>query len=125
MLRDMIKREDYMTIEVMAAQGMYQKDIAEVLNIHPKTVSRALARGSATERERPERGRKLDPYRAKVDALLRLGVWNANVILREIQADGYSGGSTVLRDYIQPKRALRAGRATVRYETAPGQQLQS
>ena len=47
------------------------------------------------------------------------------VILREIQADGYQGGLTVLRQYIAPKRALRPGRATVRFETGPGRQLQS
>jgi transposase len=47
------------------------------------------------------------------------------VILREIQAEGYTGGSTMLRLYIQPKRALRPSRATVRFETEPGKQLQS
>jgi transposase len=47
------------------------------------------------------------------------------VILREIQADGYSGGYTVLRQYIQPKRADRPSKATVRFETEPGKQLQS
>lgn len=114
-----------MTIEVMAAQGIYKKDIAEALNVHPKTVSRALSRGSAPKRASAERLSKLDPYREQVDELLRLGVWNATVILREIQAKGYSGGGTILRAYIQPKRALRPGRATVRYETGPGQQLQS
>ena len=125
MLGDMIKREDYMTMQAMAAQGMYQKDIAQALNVHPKTVSRALTRGGSPKGERTGRGSKLDPYRSQVDELLREGVWNASVILREIQAHGYSGGRTVLRAYIQPKRALRAGRATVRYETEPGQQMQS
>jgi transposase len=47
------------------------------------------------------------------------------VIWREIQAEGYTGRYTILRQYIQPKRALRPGRATVRFETAAGQQLQS
>jgi transposase len=31
----------------------------------------------------------------------------------------------MLRDYIAPKRALRPGKATVRFETEPGQQLQT
>src|SRR5690606_3449324 len=31
---------------------------------------------------------------------------------------------TLVRDYIQPKRALRPNRKTVRFETAPGHQLQ-
>ena len=47
------------------------------------------------------------------------------VIFRELQVQGYRGGLSILRDYIRPKRALRPGRATVRFETAPGQQLQS
>jgi transposase len=53
-------------------------------------------------------------------------VWNTIVILRELQARGYAGGVSILRDYVRPKRALRAGsRATVRFETEPGRQLQT
>jgi transposase len=47
------------------------------------------------------------------------------VILREIQADGCSGEGTLVRRYITPKRMLQPGRATVRFETLPGEQLQS
>ena len=32
------------------------------------------------------------------------------VILREIQAEGYPGGMTILRQYIGPKRALWVSR---------------
>lgn len=52
-------------------------------------------------------------------------MWNAVVIVRERQAKGDTGRLSILRDYIRPKRALRMKRATVRFETAPGQQLQS
>jgi len=47
------------------------------------------------------------------------------VIFRELQAKGYTGRLSILRDYIRPKRALRVRRATVRFEPAPGRQLQS
>jgi transposase len=70
-------------------------------------------------------GSKLDPYKPKIDHLLKQNVWNAMVILREIQADGYPGGIALVRRYIEPKRALRTSRATVRFETNPGEQLQS
>jgi hypothetical protein len=60
-----------------------------------------------------------------VDRLLQEGVWNAVVMFRELQTKGYTGQLSILRDYIRPKRALRASRATVRFETKPGQQLQS
>jgi len=121
----MLKREDFVVIQALKSRGVYEKDIAEQLGVHPKTVSRALRRGGAPQRERKRRGSKLDPYKSTIDRLLSEEVWNAVVILREIQDEGYAGGMTIVRQYISPKRALRSGRATVRFETRPGQQLQS
>ena len=57
----MLRKEDYMTIKGMAAVGCYQKDIADALGVHPKTVSRALKRGAAPARSRRKRGSKLEP----------------------------------------------------------------
>jgi transposase len=121
----MLRKEDFAVIEALNKGGVYLKDIATELEVHPRTVKRALQRGGAPKLERKLRGSKLDPYKARVDELLEEGVWNSMVILREIQALGYAGSRTILREYIQPKRALRPGRATVRFETEPGQQLQS
>lgn len=121
----MLKKEDFMVIKALAKRGVYHKDIAAELGIHPKTVSRALKRGGAPLPHRKPRTSKLDPFKPTVDQLLSEGVWNAVVILRELEARGYAGGITILRDYITPKRVLRPSRATVRFETDPGQQLQS
>lgn len=121
----MLNQEDYIMIKTLKKRGVYTKDIAAELGVHPRTVSRALQRGGAPPRTRTRRGSKLDPYKPSIDELLADGVWNAVVILREIQALGYDGGSTILRDYIQPKRAQRQSKATVRFETPPGRQLQT
>lgn len=121
----MLNQEDYIVIKTLKKRGIYTKDIAAELDVHPRTVSRALKRGSAPERTRKQRASKLDPYKSTIDRLLSEGVWNAVVILREIQALGYDGGDTILRDYIQPKRPQRQSKATVRFETPPGRQLQS
>lgn len=121
----MIRKEDVAVMKALAQRGVYLKDIAVELGVHPRTVSRALQRNGAPERGRKKSGGKLDPHKPTIDRLLAEGVWNAKVIWREIQAEGYTGRYTLLRDYIQPKRALRPGRATVRFETEPGQQLQS
>lgn len=122
----MLRKEDFLMIQALASRGVYQCDIAAQLGVHPKTVSRALRRGAAaTGGRRPPRGSKLVPHQATVDRLLGEGVWNTVVILREIQAEGYAGSITTLKDYVRPKRALRASRATVRFETPPGRQLQS
>lgn len=121
----MLKKEDFAVIKVLDEMGVYQKDIAEKLGVHPKTVSRALRRGSAPEKLRKKKASILEPYKPTIDRLLSEGVWNAVVILREIQAEGYEGEISLVRKYIQPKRVLRSSRATVRFETKPGQQMQS
>jgi len=121
----MLRREDYLMIQELYDKGVYLKDIAAGLEVHPRTVRRALRRGSAPSGKRPRaRHSKLDPFKSTVDRLLADNVWNAKVILRVLQAEDYSGGYSILRAYIQPKRPLRASRATVRFETGPGQQLQ-
>ena len=121
----MLTQEDYWMIQEKVNKGVYQKDIAAELGVHPKTVRRALARGGPPPKSRcRQRFTKLAPYFDQVDALLADNVWNAKVIFRELQAQGYQGGYTIVRDYIQPKRALRPAKATVRFETAPGEQLQ-
>lgn len=113
-------------IRDLARKGAYQKDIAAALGIHPKTVSRALKRGGGPSGKRPgARKSVLDPYKPFVDKLLEEGVWNAVVIQHKLREQGYAGGVSILRDYIQPKRVLRKGRSTVRFETPPGRQLQA
>jgi transposase len=121
----MIQKEDFVVIKSLNQRGIFKKDIAAELGVHPRTISRALKRGSAPERRHPKKKSQLDDYKATIDRLLSEGVWNANVILREIEGEGYQGKITILRDYIRPKRLLKPGRATVRFETEPGQQMQS
>jgi transposase len=121
----MLNQEDYIVIKTLKDRGVYLKDIAEELGVHPKTVSRALTREGVPQKKRKRKPSKLEPYKPTVDRLLSEGVWNAVVVMREIQAAGYSGGITMLRQYIAPKRALRPGKATVRFETEPGEQLQT
>lgn len=121
----MLRREDFLMIQARVKAGVYQKDIAAELGVHPKTVSRAVRRGSAPRGPRARGFGKLGPYLARVDRLLAEGVWNAVVLQRLLQEQGYEGGISQLKRYIHPKRVLRASRATVRFETGPGRQMQS
>ena len=78
----MLNKEDYMYITTQRGKGVYLRDIAEGLGVHPKTVSRALERGGPPSGKRLKgRGSKLDPYKPMIDRLLQEGVWNAVVIL--------------------------------------------
>jgi hypothetical protein len=45
-----------------------------------------------------------------IDGLLAEEVWNAVVIWRELQARGYGGGVSILRDYLHPRRTGRCSR---------------
>lgn len=107
-------------------EGAFIKDIAAELGVSPKTVSRAIKRKSEPTGQpgRPKVS-KLDPFAVQINELLSRNVWNAQVILRELQACGYEGSISLLREYLAPKRSLRPSRATVRYETPPGKQMQS
>jgi hypothetical protein len=110
--------EDFLMIDALVKRGVYQCDIAAEPGVSPKTVSRVVARGSAPAGH-ARRGSLVDAYRPQIGALLNGGVWNAQVILRELQTAGYSGGISTLRGYIGPKRPQRVSRATVRFETLP------
>src|SRR5690606_7714151 len=48
----------------------------------------------------------------------------ATVLMREIQAAGYTGGISQLKAYIRPFKAVRAD-PVVRFETEPGLQMQA
>ena len=106
------------------AEGAFIKDIARELGVHPKTVSRTLKRsGEPSPRRYGVRETKLGAFEGQIDQWLRDDIWNASVIYRRLKTAGYTGGYTMVRDYIHPKRRLRPT-GTVRYETAMGEQLQ-
>jgi transposase len=122
----MLNKEDWMYIKAQREWGVYMKDIAAELGVHPRTVRRSIERGGPPSGKRPRVHRsKLDPYKPMIDELTGKGVWNAVVILRVIEEQGYDGEISIVRHYIKPKRPMRAGRATVRFETPPGHQMQS
>jgi len=121
----MLSREDFYMIKQLRKEGAHIVDIAHRLGCCERTVRRYLALPAPkTGRRNHPRGSKLDPFKSFIDQQLAEGVWNAEVILHKIKDLGYAGGGTLVRDYIQPKRALRPNRKTVRFETAPGHQLQ-
>jgi transposase len=52
------------------------------------------------------------------------GVFNANRLFNEIKSLGYSGGKTILKDFLKPFRPLQKAQAVSRFETKPGEQAQ-
>ena len=120
----MLSREDFFMIKQMRHQGAYIVDIATQIGCSERTVRRYLRYPSPPARKARLRMEKLRPFMEYIDMRLTENVWNAEVIFHEIRKMGYPGGRTTLRAYIQPKRKMRPGKKTVRFETQPGYQLQ-
>jgi hypothetical protein len=66
----------------------------------------------------------LDEFKPYLESRLQAGVWNAHVLLRELRQQGYQGGYTLLKDWLQPQRASAVATAVRRFETPPGKQAQ-
>jgi len=112
-------------IRTMHQQGLSITDIAELTGFDRKTVRKWLRQpGPPRYGPRSPRPSKLDPYKPFIDQRLSAGVWNAIVLLRELRQQGYSGGYTILKDYLQPKREAARAVAVRRFETPPGRQAQ-
>ena len=51
-------------------------------------------------------------------------MWNARVLLRELRERNYTGGYTILTDWLRPQRGAARVAAVRRFETPPGKQAQ-
>ncbi|MCW0332923.1 hypothetical protein NB704_004312 [Pantoea ananatis] len=120
----MLSREDFFMIKQMRQQGAYIVDIATQVGCSERTVRRYLKYPEPPARKTRHRMAKLKPFMDYIDMRLAENVWNSEVILAEIKTMGYTGGRSMLRYYIQPKRKMRPSKKTVRFETQPGYQLQ-
>ena len=121
----MLKVEDRFMIKELHHKGVSISDIARLTGHDRKTV-RAVIQGPLLRQRRPPapRASKLDPYTAYLTQRLEDGVFNAQKLFHEIQAQGYRGQRSLVRTFVQPFRQARAAQATVRFETAPGDQAQ-
>ena len=108
-------------------EGLSQREIARRLHCCTRTVKKALALeqppGKAT---RPRRASLLDPYRAKIEALIaKYPRLSAVRILEEIRKgpEGYRGQITQLRQYLREIRPS-SGRVYQEVHYDPGQAMQ-
>ena len=125
----MITTEELMKIKILYKQGYSQRAIADKLNISRNTVRRYL-NSDIDEPNYKQRDKKesiLDPFKtyikdriAKAHPIRLSGV----VLFREIKELKYTGGITLLRDYIREEVYCAAEIEIIRFETKPGKQMQ-
>jgi transposase len=122
----MVRSGQVNTIREMVVQGKPVRAIARELGLARNTVRR-YARGASVGGSRTPRPSKLDPFKDQIRRWVREDhLYNCETMLPRLQALGYTGQISILKDCVRPLRppAAAARRPVLRYETKPGEQLQ-
>jgi transposase len=113
------------SIYSLHAQGRPIREISRTLRVSRNTVRKYVRAPELPKpKPRPRRGSRLEPYLDYVQKRLAENVFNCTVLLRELRQLGYTGGYTILKDYVKPLRLYKLPAATMRFETEPGEQAQ-
>jgi len=101
------------------------REIALRLSRDRKTIRRVLEEEGLLDRDPPDTTNKLDPFRDLIREKVGKHL-TATRILREIREQGYTGGRTILTDYVRSIRAEVVPRRRVkrRFETRPAEESQ-
>jgi transposase len=121
----MLRVEDRFMIKDLHRRGMTISDIARVTGHDRKTI-RAIVTGplNPPPQKRKTRAKKLDPFVPYLEKRIEEGVLNCNKLFDEIRKQGYPGGKSLIKNFVQPYREARRQEATLRFETLPGEQPQ-
>lgn len=125
----MIGVELSMEVRVLAKHGKGVREIARELGVSRNTVRRYLRDpGAERYKARPPRATKLDPYKGYIVDRLQAAAparIPATVLLAECRERGYQGGYTMMKAFVASLRPRPAADPVVRFETAPGAQMQA
>jgi transposase len=121
----MLNVEIRFMIKDLHRKGVTISEIARRTEHDRKTI-RAVLQGPVNPepQKRQAKESKLDPFMPHLQKRIDDGVFNCNKLLAEIQKQGYQGGKSLVKNFVQPYRTAQKAQATVRYETAPGEQAQ-
>jgi transposase len=106
-------------------KGMSYTELARKYHLDPRT-----AKKYAESESRPvyslstAKPSKLDPYKEQIVQWLEEAPYSAQRILEKIREQGFEGGHSIVREFVRNKKEQLDEKATVRFETMPGQQGQ-
>ena len=109
-------------IHRLQAEGHSIAEIARRLGRSRQTIYNRLKEPEAESPKR--RASKLDPFRSYIESRLERFNLPATVLLDEIRAKGYTGGVTILRDFVATIKDRQVRKLVERFETEPGRQAQ-
>lgn len=119
----MLRSGTILMIREKAQGGKSAYAIGKELGISKNTARKYIEREESSPPE-TNRFSKLDAYKPQLHELMNQGIFNCVVLLERLQAAGYDGGITVLKEYVHPCRPAKALPAVRRYETPAGKQAQ-
>jgi transposase len=122
----MIDKRTIFEIHRLAHNGMSVRKIARTLGIARQSVQKYLDDPSLT-RASFARASKLDPFIDEIARLLEIDPKASAVVIRQrLEAQGFEGGITIVRDDVQGVRdATQKRQPVIRFESAPGVQCQT
>jgi len=116
----MITYETYCKIIRMHEDHLRVSQICATLGLDDRTVLHWIEEGCYRQRKTPLRPGKLDPYKAHIVRWLETYPYSSVQILQRLQTEGYQGGATIVKDYVQRIRPRRA-KAFLTLSFAPGE----
>ena len=121
-----LKEQVVQEILARLRRGATVRSLAREYDVDRKTIRAWRARGGYRSRRPRPRQSILDPHAEWLRARAPEVEYNAAVLTRELQERGYTGSSQQVLRFVRPLRltARQGAAATLRYETAPGQQAQ-
>jgi transposase len=123
----MINEKDFIVMHELYKKGYSIRQIATLLKMDRKTVSKRLAQKELVTIKRDSGPSKLDEYKEFLSKRIKDvdGRIPSSVLLREIQELGYTGRLRILQDFLQSEYEERVTTdPVVRFETEPGLQCQ-
>ncbi len=123
----MLRSQTVLTIHDLHMQGKSVQEIAQELKISRTTVRKYLRHPEAVlPKPRSARPSKLDPFKEQITKWVTEDhCTNCEVIFARLKPMGYTGGISILKQFVHRLRPAAAGHApVVRYESQPGEQVQ-
>ena len=123
----MIRTEQWMDIKELHRQGLSQRQIAKRTGLSRNTIARILDQKTSQPFQTPARKSKLDPFKPFLRQRWEAYGLSAHRLLEDIQVQGYDGSVNLVQRYLKSLKQQQRldARATVRFETAPGEQAQA
>jgi len=117
--------EEQFMIRHLYNEGLSTSEISRRTGRDPKTVRKyRYAKDLKRYTPRPPKPSILDPYKEYIKERLEDYPLSAVRILEEIRERGYTGGYTIVKEFVRKVKGSRQIPAEYRYETGPGIQAQ-